>query len=152
MVKNVRRYTRWRVSDEANNLLQTVYMLMQYPSNDQMNRLAGQLGTSSKRIRVWFQNRRQRTKLHEQKTATDALSSPLVGSTHIRPCEFESFFVFVAQRLGHPDVTLSTNVLCLINFMMLPPSCVLSVDLPLHSLLWFGLMHPECVAACMPCL
>lgn len=151
-------------------MLHETYRLTKYPSNDQMDQLATTFNTSHKRVRVWFQNRRQREKtcdasLHGQgiePAVVATTSSVAPASLHIHPYgnavplpyfEWDKvccFLVFVARRMGPPDVALATSLFRLINFIMLPPSSVRSVDAPLHSLIWFGLMHPECVAASVP--
>lgn len=55
------KWQRWKPNDEQRALLRFHFEnIDQFPKKDALEELAGKLGTTERRIRVWFQNQRQR--------------------------------------------------------------------------------------------
>jgi hypothetical protein len=54
---------RWRVPEEARAALEASYAACAYPTPDECRRLGEAVGATPRRVKVWFQNRRQRAPL-----------------------------------------------------------------------------------------
>uniref|UniRef100_A0A7S4B669 Homeobox domain-containing protein n=2 Tax=Chrysotila carterae TaxID=13221 RepID=A0A7S4B669_CHRCT len=53
---------RWNIRDSDLQLLETAYMMDNFPSIFVRQQLASELGVSVRQVQVWFQNRRQRSR------------------------------------------------------------------------------------------
>lgn len=54
---------RWVPSDQAKNLLETIFTADSFPTFSVRTQLAHQLGIDARQVQIWFQNRRQRERL-----------------------------------------------------------------------------------------
>jgi len=61
---NVLRKNRWTIPDEARRILQDAYIENKYPLPDEIIKIADSIESTSTRVKVWFQNQRQRYRAH----------------------------------------------------------------------------------------
>lgn len=52
---------RWKIPADARRILETEYDACKLPTGEDIQRIADQLGTTRRRVQVYFQNRRQRS-------------------------------------------------------------------------------------------
>ena len=65
---------RWKVNQQARTILEKVFFQEPLPSKETVSRLAFQLHVTTRRVQVWFQNRRQRYTrkgVHKRWTASE---------------------------------------------------------------------------------
>lgn len=62
-MKPARKYERWYIDKVTMALLEDSFEQCSMPDMEELSSLACLLNVSVKRVRVWFQNRRQRSKI-----------------------------------------------------------------------------------------
>lgn len=72
------RWQRWRVTSETEETLLAELILTPYPTRRTQTELAERLHVTRRRVRVWFQNQRQRREMRLFWARIVALAVPLV--------------------------------------------------------------------------
>lgn len=63
-MKRKPKWTRWKIGVVENIVLHHTLFQTQYPDDEEISSLAVLLDVDQRRVKVWFQNKRQRLKDH----------------------------------------------------------------------------------------
>ncbi|KAL5015420.1 hypothetical protein ScPMuIL_009690 [Solemya velum] len=80
-----RKNTRTKYTPQQLNTLEKLFMDNPYPDTDEVERLAGEIGVTEGKIRIWFQNKRARWRRRAQNNTQQQTLQPTVVSLPAMP-------------------------------------------------------------------
>ncbi|KAL5015417.1 hypothetical protein ScPMuIL_009687 [Solemya velum] len=81
-----KKNTRTKYTPQQQNTLENIFMENPYPDTDEVERLAGEIGVTEGKIRIWFQNKRARWRRRNQyNTQQQHLQPAMPPSTPVYP-------------------------------------------------------------------
>ncbi|KAF8601952.1 hypothetical protein BDV93DRAFT_524346 [Ceratobasidium sp. AG-I] len=78
-----KKRTRTLMTPDQLTALHRLLSMTRFPTTEQREQCGREIGLSARRVQVWFQNQRQKSKAQQQ--ATSSSSSALAGGSHVQP-------------------------------------------------------------------
>ncbi|KAL5015421.1 hypothetical protein ScPMuIL_009691 [Solemya velum] len=77
-----KKNARTKYTPQQQNTMEKIFMEIPYPDTDEVERLAGEIGVTEGKIRIWFQNKRARWRRRAQNnTQQQHIQPPMLPST-----------------------------------------------------------------------